>query len=101
MRRLRKLAAMKLTAHLFRGIVRAYQLLITPILPGTCRYHPTCSQYALDSVVRFGALQGAWLTLKRILRCHPWGAHGYDPVPDELNTSDGRHLSPNQQPIKQ
>ena len=75
---------MKLTAKLFRILIRGYQLLITPILPGSCRYHPTCSQYALDSVDRFGAVRGSWLTLKRLLRCHPWGAHGYDPVPDRL-----------------
>jgi putative membrane protein insertion efficiency factor len=94
---------MKLTAQLFRILIRGYQLLITPILPGTCRYHPTCSQYALDSVDRFGVAHGSWLTLKRLLRCHPWGAHGYDPVPDvpvsdvpdsdRLTPSQARHLT--------
>lgn len=63
---------------LFRG----YQLFISPLLPPSCRYTPTCSQYAIEAVSRHGALRGGWLALKRIGSCHPWGGCGHDPVPD-------------------
>lgn len=66
---------------LFSLIVRLYQLLLSPILPPACRYSPSCSHYAIEALTKYGALQGAWLTLKRIVRCHPWGGCGYDPVP--------------------
>ncbi len=61
--------------------IRAYQAVISPWLPGTCRYTPSCSAYALTAVRRYGARRGAWLALRRLLRCHPFGSHGYDPVP--------------------
>lgn len=64
-----------------RGIIRFYQLAISPYLPATCRYLPTCSQYGLEALERFGFFQGSWFTFKRILRCHPWARGGYDPVP--------------------
>ena len=64
-----------------RGAIRAYQLLISPVVPPHCRYSPSCSAYALEAVRRLGPGQGGWLALKRILRCHPWGGHGWDPVP--------------------
>ncbi|MGN6499274.1 MAG: membrane protein insertion efficiency factor YidD, partial [Tsuneonella sp.] len=51
------------------------------ILPPSCRYAPSCSQYAIDALQKHGAIKGGWLAVKRILRCHPWGGHGYDPVP--------------------
>ena len=51
------------------------------ILPPTCRYMPSCSQYAIEAVGKYGAIKGGWLAIKRILRCHPWGGHGPDPVP--------------------
>ena len=60
---------------------RLYQLLISPMLPNACRYSPTCSQYAIEAVKKYGAFKGGWLAIKRILSCHPWGGHGYDPVP--------------------
>lgn len=66
---------------LFSLIVRLYQLLLSPVLPPACRYSPSCSHYAIEALTKYGALQGAWLTLKRILRCHPWGGSGYDPIP--------------------
>lgn len=66
---------------LMKGLIRGYQWVISPILPGTCRFAPTCSEYAAEAVGRHGALKGGWLALKRILRCHPWGGWGYDPVP--------------------
>lgn len=68
---------------LLRGVVRGYQYLISPWLPSSCRYQPTCSEYALEALSRHGALYGSWLTLRRLLRCHPWGGHGIDPVPEK------------------
>jgi len=61
--------------------IRGYQILISPWLPGSCRYEPSCSHYALEAVRRHGALRGSWLSVRRLLRCHPFGSHGYDPVP--------------------
>lgn len=61
--------------------IRAYQMIISPWLPACCRFDPTCSEYALVAVRRFGALRGSWLAARRIGRCHPFGRHGYDPVP--------------------
>ncbi|MDE5842544.1 MAG: membrane protein insertion efficiency factor YidD [Muribaculaceae bacterium] len=61
--------------------IRFYQCCISPMLPAACRYTPTCSQYAVEALRRHGALRGSWLALRRILRCHPWGGSGYDPVP--------------------
>lgn len=61
--------------------VRVYQLAISPWLPVSCRYQPTCSDYALDALRQHGVLRGLWLVLRRIGRCHPWGGYGYDPVP--------------------
>ena len=54
---------------------------ISPMLPPSCRYTPTCSRYALEALRRHGAIKGSWLAITRILRCHPWGGSGYDPVP--------------------
>ncbi len=65
-----------------RALIRGYQLLLSPVLPGACRYHPTCSNYGLEAVTRFGALGGGWLAVKRIGRCHPLGGWGFDPVTD-------------------
>lgn len=62
-------------------LVRAYQLARAG-RPSPCRYLPTCSTYAVEAVELHGALRGGWLALRRISRCHPWGGHGYDPVPD-------------------
>lgn len=66
---------------LLRGLIRAYQLLISPLLLPSCRYLPSCSEYAAEAIARHGAAYGAWLALHRLLRCHPWGGSGYDPVP--------------------
>ena len=68
-------------AHLLVILVRGYQLAISPLLPASCRYTPTCSQYAIEALQRHGALKGSWLTVRRIGRCHPFRAGGYDPVP--------------------
>jgi uncharacterized protein len=82
----------KLIAYFLRAFVRGYQLLISPILAGSCRYHPTCSGYALDALDVHGPARGSWLALKRILRCHPWGGSGYDPVPESGLSSSDPHL---------
>lgn len=62
-------------------LVKFYQLCISPFTPPACRFTPTCSQYALEALRKYGPLKGGLLALKRILRCHPWGGSGYDPVP--------------------
>jgi putative membrane protein insertion efficiency factor len=66
---------------LFLAIIKAYKVLISPILPPSCRYTPTCSDYGAQAIQKYGPFKGGWLTIKRIMRCHPWGGHGYDPVP--------------------
>jgi putative membrane protein insertion efficiency factor len=70
-------------AHLFALPVRAYRLVFSPWVGHNCRFQPTCSQYALDALARHGALRGSALTVRRLLKCHPWGSSGYDPVPDK------------------
>jgi len=62
-------------------VARFWQLGPSRILPPTCRYHPSCSQYAIEALRKYGAIRGGWLALKRLLRCHPWGGCGHDPVP--------------------
>jgi putative membrane protein insertion efficiency factor len=66
---------------LFLFLIKIYQYLISPILGQSCRFTPSCSQYGLEAIQKHGPFKGAWLTLKRIARCHPWGSHGHDPVP--------------------
>ncbi|MBD1851606.1 membrane protein insertion efficiency factor YidD [Leptolyngbya sp. FACHB-711] len=62
-------------------LIQAYRLLISPLFPPSCRFQPTCSQYGIEAIQRFGAIKGSWLTVRRILRCHPFHPGGYDPVP--------------------
>ena len=64
------------------ALIRLYQYTLSPVLPRTCRYHPTCSAYAIEALGRHGVARGGWLALRRILRCHPWGGQGFDPVPE-------------------
>jgi len=66
---------------LFLGLIRFYQGAISPMTQASCRYTPTCSQYAVEAIQKYGPLKGGWLAVKRLARCHPWGGHGYDPVP--------------------
>ena len=68
-------------ARLLSLPVHAYRLFLSPWMGHGCRYQPTCSAYALEALERHGAVCGSWLALTRILRCHPWGGHGFDPVP--------------------
>lgn len=63
------------------GIVQIYQKFISPFCPGCCRYRPTCSQYMIEAIKIHGVFKGVYLGVRRILRCHPWGGSGYDPVP--------------------
>jgi putative membrane protein insertion efficiency factor len=63
------------------ALIRGYQRFISPLLASNCRFHPTCSQYTLEAVERYGAAKGLWLGAKRIGRCHPFNPGGYDPVP--------------------
>lgn len=69
---------------LFILIVRGYQVALSPLLPPSCRYHPTCSHYAIEALERHGVWRGGWLAIRRIARCHPFRAGGFDPVPDTL-----------------
>ena len=62
-------------------LIRAYQLLLSPLIGPCCRFYPSCSHYAIEAIESHGSLRGAWLTLKRISRCHPWHEGGFDPVP--------------------
>jgi len=62
-------------------LIRGYQLLLSPLLGNNCRFHPTCSEYAIEAVRAHGAMRGLWLAARRIGRCHPWGGDGHDPVP--------------------
>lgn len=72
---------MPVVARLVVLLIRGYQVTVSPLLPSACRYQPTCSQYTLEAVERYGALKGGWLGAKRIARCHPFHPGGYDPVP--------------------
>ncbi|SDG74147.1 membrane protein insertion efficiency factor YidD [Roseospirillum parvum] len=74
---------MGLASRVLRGLVRGYQLFISPLTPPHCRHVPTCSVYADQALRRYGALGGVWLATIRVLRCHPFGTAGYDPVPDD------------------
>ena len=62
-------------------LIRGYQLIISPLLGSNCRFMPTCSEYAMESLRSHGLIKGSYLTIKRIGKCHPWGSHGYDPIP--------------------
>jgi uncharacterized protein len=76
--------------HLLIAVLRAYRAVISPLYGQVCRYHPSCSAYALEAVTEHGSLRGSWLALCRLGRCHPWAAGGYDPVPE--------HRSPRRAP---
>ncbi len=74
-------AATDLPRQLVVTLIRGYQRFVSPALPASCRFHPSCSQYALEAVRRYGALRGTWLTIRRLARCHPFHPGGFDPVP--------------------
>ncbi len=64
----------------FIFLIKFYQLAISPLLPNSCRYTPTCSQYGIEALKKYGLVKGLWLTLKRFISCNPWGGHGHDPL---------------------
>ncbi|MDO4714802.1 MAG: membrane protein insertion efficiency factor YidD [Bacteroidales bacterium] len=72
---------MRLLTNVLILPIRFYQRFISPLTPPSCRYQPTCSQYAIEALRKHGPWRGFWLSMRRIGRCHPWGGHGYDPVP--------------------
>ena len=73
-------------------LIRGYQYLVSPLIGPCCRYQPTCSHYAIEALRRHGPIAGGWLALRRLVRCHPWGGFGYDPVPT-ATTSPKPHKS--------
>lgn len=68
--------------------IKFYQKVLSPILPNVCRYNPSCSQYFIEALQIHGIIKGSWLGIKRILRCHPWGGSGFDPVPSNDKKAD-------------
>jgi len=73
----------RLFISFFISIIKIYQIVLSPLLGKTCRFNPTCSNYSKLSIDKFGIIKGFYLSIKRLLRCHPWGSSGYDPVPDK------------------
>ena len=74
----------RIKRHIIQGtilILRAYQILVSPLFGSVCRFTPSCSQYAIDALTKYGMIKGLWLAVNRLLRCHPWNNGGYDPVP--------------------
>ena len=71
----------KIFIYPFLILIRIYQTLISPLSPSTCRFSPTCSEYSKQSLIKYGLIKGSILSVKRILKCNPWGGNGYDPVP--------------------
>jgi putative membrane protein insertion efficiency factor len=68
--------------YILLGLIRLYQLTLSRVLPPTCRFYPSCSQYSYEAISRYGLGRGGWLAVKRVTRCHPFNPGGYDPVPD-------------------
>ena len=68
-------------SKIFILLIRFYKGALSPLLPASCRYTPTCSEYGIEAIQKYGAFKGSFLAMKRFLRCHPWGKHGHDPVP--------------------
>jgi len=74
-------AMARLPGLLLAGALRVYKLLVSPLLPHACRFTPTCSEYCREAIERHGVVRGLWLGTRRLVRCHPFGGHGFDPVP--------------------
>ena len=79
---------MKPLTLVVRALVRVYQYSLSSVMAPSCRYHPSCSQYAYEALGRHGPIRGSWLAAGRVLRCQPWGGQGYDPVPPASETAD-------------
>ncbi|CDL86633.1 membrane protein insertion efficiency factor YidD [Xenorhabdus cabanillasii] len=78
-------------SRLLITLIRGYQLVISPLLGPRCRFNPTCSQYGIEALRRFGMIKGSWLTVKRVLKCHPLHEGGDDPVPPRKNEDNREH----------
>lgn len=76
-------------ARLVIGAVEVYRHMISPLRPASCRFMPTCSQYAVDAVTEYGVLRGGWLAVRRLFRCGPWHSGGWDPIPERADAGDG------------
>jgi len=74
--------------------IKIYQYTVSPLMPASCRHIPTCSNYAIEALKTHGIFKGGWLAFRRVIRCHPWGTHGYDPVPL-------KKLKPKKKPLNQ
>ncbi|MCX7954246.1 MAG: membrane protein insertion efficiency factor YidD [Bacteroidales bacterium] len=71
----------KFIANCFIYIIKFYRIFLSPLMPNSCRFTPTCSQYSIEAIKKYGVMKGLYLSIKRIIRCNPWGGSGYDPVP--------------------
>lgn len=83
-------SALSFGSRLLIALLRAYQRILSPLLGSHCRFYPSCSQYAIESLNRFGVIKGCWLIMKRVLKCHPLNPGGNDPVPPKLKTDNNR-----------
>ena len=73
------------------GFLKVYRYAVSPMLGERCRFHPSCSSYALEAIERLGVLRGSWLAMRRVARCHPWHPGGYDPVPPAISRPEQEH----------
>lgn len=85
-------ALIRLPRSILRGLVRCYQAVLSPFIGNQCRFHPSCSNYALEALEHHGAIRGSWLAVKRLGRCHPFHAGGFDPVPDVAHATDTKEI---------
>ncbi|MCW9036931.1 membrane protein insertion efficiency factor YidD [Altibacter sp.] len=81
----------RILTYPFILLIRWYQFFISPLLPSSCRYTPTCSHYSIEALQKHGLIRGGWLSAKRIASCHPWGGSGYDPVPPSEKENTQNH----------
>ena len=71
----------KIVSVILISFIKIYKIVLSPFIGNACRFEPSCSQYGMEAINKHGAFKGSWLTTKRVCSCHPWGRHGYDPVP--------------------
>ncbi|MDH3701778.1 MAG: membrane protein insertion efficiency factor YidD [Alphaproteobacteria bacterium] len=87
-------------ARILRTAIRGYQLFLSPFTAGSCRFAPSCSQYAMEAIERHGPVKGSWLTAHRVCRCNPWGGSGFDPVPPNVSGCDHATTTKNNSNIR-